>query len=45
MLIDKIYIHEREVIGGKSHIRIDICYRFIGNCSEDEPVTVIRRKS
>lgn len=45
MLIDKIYIHEREVIDGKSHIRIDICYRFIGNCSEDEPVTVIRRKS
>ena len=45
MLIDKIYIHEREVIDGKSHIKIDICYRFIGNCSEDEPVTVIRRKS
>ena len=35
MLIDKIYVHEREVIDGKSHIRIDICYRFIGNCSED----------
>lgn len=45
MLIDKIYVHEREVIDGKSHIRIDIYYRFIGNCSEDEPVTVIRRKS
>ncbi|MCM1328000.1 MAG: recombinase family protein [Ruminococcus sp.] len=45
MLIDRIYVYEREVIGGKSHVRIDICYRFIGNCSEDEPVTVVRRKS
>ena len=45
LLIEKIYVHEREVIDGKSHIRIDIYYRFIGNCSDDEPVTVIRRKS
>ncbi|MDE5993133.1 MAG: recombinase family protein, partial [Oscillospiraceae bacterium] len=26
ILIDKIYIHEREVIDGKSHIKIDIYY-------------------
>lgn len=45
LLIEKIYVHEREVIDGKSHIGIDIYYRFIGNCSDDEPVTVIRRKS
>ncbi len=36
MLIEKVVVHEKEVIDGGSVMRIDIYYRFIGKiCSED----------
>ncbi len=44
MLIEKIYIHEREIIDGKASVKVDIYYRFIGNFVEDKPVTVNRRR-
>ena len=45
-LIEKIYIHERENINGKTIIKVDIYYRFIGNISDsDNPTEVYARYS
>lgn len=35
-LIERIVVHEREIIDGKSVMRIDIYYRFIGNLDNGE---------
>ena len=45
-LIEKIYIHERENINGKTIIKVDIYYRFIGNISDSgNPTEVYTRYS
>lgn len=45
-LIEKIYIHERENIGGKAVVKVDIYYRFIGsNADSDNPTEISRRRS
>lgn len=35
-LIEKIYVHQKEIVDGKAFIRVDIYYRFIGNTSDDK---------
>ena len=46
MLIEKIYIHERENIDGRAIVKIDIYYRFIGCGSDaDNPTEIERRRS
>jgi len=35
-LVESIEIHEREVIGGERHQKIDIYYNFIGNVGDNE---------
>lgn len=45
-LIEKIYVHERENTNGKTIIKVDIYYRFIGNVSgSDNPTEVYTRYS
>ncbi len=44
ILIEKIYIYEREIIDGKASVKVDIYYRFIGNFVEEKPITVSRRR-
>ena len=39
VLIDKIYIHEKEKSEGKTTQKVDIYYRFIGNMRNDTTVT------
>ena len=35
-LVEKIAIHEREIVDGEALMRVDIYYRFIGNIGEEE---------
>ena len=43
-LIEKIYVHQKEIVGGKAQVRVDIYYRFIGNASDDKNTITFRNK-
>ena len=44
ILIEKIYIHEREIIDGRGNVQVDIYYRFIGHPENNEPTIVDRKR-
>ena len=44
MLIEKICIHEREIIDGKAQLKVDIYYRFIGMPSSEDSLVLQRKK-
>ncbi len=44
ILIEKIYIHEREIIDGRGNVQVDIYYRFIGHPDNNEPTIVVRKR-
>ena len=43
-LIEKIYVHQKEIVDGKAQVRVDIYYRFIGNASDDKNTITFRNK-
>ena len=44
ILIDKIIIHEREIVDGRAKVRVDIYYRFIGLAENMKHTVVDRRR-
>ena len=44
ILIEKIYIHEREIKNGRGNVQVDIYYRFIGHPENNEPTIVDRKR-
>ena len=43
MLIEKIYIHEREIVDSKTIVKVDVYYRFIGMPSSEDSL-VLQKK-
>ena len=44
-LIEKVVVHEKEVIDGETVMRIDICYRFIGKVGNEDGEVLKATKS
>ena len=44
ILIEKIYIHEREIKNGRGNVQVDIYYRFIGHPDNIKPTIVDRKR-
>lgn len=39
-LIEKIYVHQKEIVDGKAQVKVDIYYRFIGNTDNNSVISV-----
>ena len=44
-LIEKVVVHEKEIIDGEIVIRIDICYRFIGKVGNEDGESLKTQKT
>ena len=44
MLIEKIYVHEREIVDGKAIVKVDVYYRFIGMPFSEDSLVLQRKK-
>lgn len=44
-LIEKVVVHEKEVIDGETVMRIDIYYRFIGKVGNEDGISLKTKKT